>query len=143
MEQKPQTVLVVEDSPLFRRMLSDMLGAMGFSDILEAPSGQAALEQLAQGQRPDLVCLDLTLPDVSGFDVCEYIRSTEGLKDVPVLMISARTLTLDRAQAEEAGANGYLIKPFTQEEFTLQVQRVLAVGAGSPLETEKPDGGAS
>jgi two-component system chemotaxis response regulator CheY len=142
MEQKPDTVLVVEDSPLFRRMLSDMLEAMGFRHIVEAASGTAALEKLTQ-VRPSLVCLDLTLPDVSGFDVCEYIRSTPGLTNVPVLMISARTLTLDRAQAEEAGANGYLTKPFTQEEFTQQVQRVLALmPAGSP-EMEKPDVGTS
>jgi two-component system chemotaxis response regulator CheY len=142
MEQMPDTVLVVEDSPLFRRMLRDMLEVMGFRHIVEAASGTAALEQLTQ-VRPLLVCLDLTLPDVSGFDVCEYIRSTPGLTNVPVLMISARTLTLDRAQAEEAGANGYLTKPFTQEEFNQQVRRVLALApAGSP-EMEKPDVGTS
>jgi len=143
MELKPDTVLIVEDSPMFRRMLSDMLGAMGFfRHILEAASGTAALDQLTQ-VKPALVCLDLTLPDVSGFDVCEYIRSTPGLTDVPVLMITARTLSLDRAQAEEAGANGYLTKPFTQEEFHQQVQRMLALTpAGSP-EMEKPDVGTS
>ena len=142
MELKPDTVLVVEDSPMFRRMLSDMLGAMGFRHILEVASGTAALDQLTQ-VKPALVCLDLTLPDVSGFDVCEYIRSTPGLTDVPVLMITARTLTIDRAQAEEVGANGCLTKPFTQEEFTQQVQRVLALPpAGSP-EMEKPDVGTS
>ena len=125
MPQQQGTVLVVEDSPMFRRMLSDMLQTLGFTQLLEAPSGRAAMELLGE-QRPDLVCLDLTLPDISGYEVCEHIRSTPALQDVPVLMISARTQTMDRAQAEEAGASGYLIKPFTPEELQQQVERVMA-----------------
>lgn len=125
MAQQQGTVLVVEDSPMFRRMLSDMLQELGFTNIQEASSGQAALERL-QEQPPDLVCLDLTLPDISGYEVCEHIRATAALRDVPVLMISARTQTMDRAQAEEAGASGYLIKPFTPEELRQQVERVMA-----------------
>ena len=125
MGQQQRTVLVVEDSPLFRRMLGDMLQELGFTRVLEAFGGRAAMELLNEA-RPDLVCLDLTLPDVSGFDVCEHIRASAHHKDVPVLMISARTLAVDRAQAEEAGASGYLIKPFTPDEFRQQVERVMA-----------------
>jgi two-component system chemotaxis response regulator CheY len=125
MGQQQGTVLVVEDSPMFRRMLGDMLQELGFTKVLEAFGGRAAMEMLADA-RPDLVCLDLTLPDVSGFEVCEHIRASPQLKDTPVLMISARTLAVDRAQAEEAGATGYLIKPFTPEEFRQQVERVMA-----------------
>jgi CheY-like chemotaxis protein len=125
MQQQGTTVLVVEDSPMFRRMLSDMLQSLGYTRVLEAFSGNAAKELLAE-QTPDLVCLDLTLPDISGYEVCEHIRATPGLQDVPVLMISARTQTMDRAQAEEAGASGYLIKPFTPEELRQQVERVMA-----------------
>jgi two-component system chemotaxis response regulator CheY len=125
MQQQGTTVLVVEDSPMFRRMLSDMLQSLGYTRVLEAFSGNAAKELLAE-QTPDLVCLDLTLPDISGFEVCEHIRATPGLQDVPVLMISARTQTMDRAQAEEAGASGYLIKPFTPDELRQQVERVMA-----------------
>lgn len=123
--QQQGTVLVVEDSPMFRRMLSDMLQSLGYTRVLEAFSGEAAKELLAE-QRPDLVCLDLTLPDISGYEVCEHIRATPGLQDVPVLMISARAQTMDRAQAEEAGASGYLIKPFTPDELRQQVERVMA-----------------
>jgi two-component system chemotaxis response regulator CheY len=125
MQQQGTTVLVVEDSPMFRRMLSDMLQSLGYTRVLEAFSGEAAKELLAE-QRPDLVCLDLTLPDISGYEVCEHIRATPGLQDVPVLMISARAQTMDRAQAEEAGASGYLIKPFTPDELRQQVERVMA-----------------
>jgi two-component system chemotaxis response regulator CheY len=122
------TVLVVEDSPLFRKMVGEFLHALGVTRIQEAANGRSALEQLAQG-RPDLVCLDLTLPDVSGYDVCEYIRGQPELAGLPVLMISARGTLLDRAQAEEVGADGYLTKPFSQDEFIQQVVRLLARSA--------------
>jgi two-component system chemotaxis response regulator CheY len=125
MEQQQGAVLVVEDSPMFRRMVSDMLLSLGYSQVQEVGSGHAALEFLAE-QRPVLVCLDLTLPDISGYEVCEFIRSTPALQDIPVLMISARAQTMDRAQAEEAGVSGYLIKPFTTEEFRQHLERVLA-----------------
>ena len=119
------TVLVVEDSPMFRKMLSDMLQTLGFTRVLEASNGTEALELLTS-ERPALVCLDLTLPDISGYEVCEFIRSTPVLQDTPVLMISARTQTMDRAQAEEAGASGYLIKPFTPDGLRQQLDRVMA-----------------
>ena len=125
MVQPQRTALVVEDSPLFRRELGDLLQQMGFTRITEAANGSAAKKLLADA-KPDLVCLDLTLPDTSGFDVCEHIRASPALRDVPVLMISGRTQTMDRAQAEEAGASGYIIKPFTAEEFHHQVERVLS-----------------
>jgi len=73
MEQPQGTALVVEDSPLVRRALSDLLQSQGFTRVVEAPSGRAAKELLAR-ERPDLVCLELTLPDISGYDVCEHIR---------------------------------------------------------------------
>ncbi|SEU27712.1 response regulator transcription factor [Stigmatella erecta] len=106
-------------------MVGEFLHALGIERVLEASNGRAAMEFLAAG-RPDLVCLDLTLPDVSGYDLCEYIRGTKALATVPVLMISARGTLLDRAQAEEVGADGYLTKPFSQDEFNQQVLSMLA-----------------
>lgn len=128
MDASQRTVLVVEDSPLFRKMVGEFLHALGVERVLEAANGRAAMEHLTAG-RPDLVCLDLTLPDVSGYDLCEYIRGTAELSTVPVLMISARGTLLDRAQAEEVGADGYLTKPFSQEEFNQHVVRMLTRAA--------------
>jgi two-component system chemotaxis response regulator CheY len=130
-EQTPRSALLVEDAPLFRRMMSDYLRQLGFTDIREAPSGNAAIQALEK-HRPDLVCLDLVLPDVSGYDLCEFIRGTESLAKVPVLMVSARNLPADRAHAEEAGATGFLAKPFSQEDFNRHVQQVLAQAAQRP-----------
>ncbi|MFP2960830.1 exopolysaccharide biosynthesis response regulator EpsW [Myxococcus sp. 1LA] len=125
MESDLHTVLLVEDAPFFRKMLGDYLRDMGFKEVVELPSGRAALKHLETASRPALVCLDLTLPDISGYDLCEHIRRTPAMADVPVLVVSARDLPEDKAHAEEAGANGYLGKPFTQEEFTRRVQSLL------------------
>ena len=124
---QPGTVLVVDDSPMQRRLLIDMLQELGYAHVEEAGTGQAALDRLArpQGQCPSLVCLDLTLPDISGFDVCEFIRSSPELKDLPVLMISARGQTLDRAQAEEAGVSAYIIKPVEFDKLRVQLDRLM------------------
>ncbi|WP_223646949.1 exopolysaccharide biosynthesis response regulator EpsW [Corallococcus sp. EGB] len=130
MELQQLTVLLVEDSPMFRVMLRDMLQQMGVKNVVEQPNGKAAMEYLTSGAlKPDLVCLDLTLPDVSGYDVCEHIRRTPAIKHVPVLMVSARNLPEDKAYAEEAGANGYLGKPFTPEELEKRVRQVLKAAA--------------
>jgi two-component system chemotaxis response regulator CheY len=123
--KKPQTVLVVEDDPALRKLVKGYLAFMGFS-VLEVGDGRSAMAKLNE-HVPDLVCLDLMLPESSGYDVCEFIRKTENLKDIPVLMMSARTMPEDRAHAEELGVNGYLIKPFTRAEFTQHVREVLAV----------------
>ncbi|XXF81700.1 response regulator [Myxococcaceae bacterium GXIMD 01537] len=125
MELTASSALLVEDSPMVRRMTGDFLRQLGFTDIREAPSGRAAIQALEQA-RPDLVCLDLVLPDVSGYDLCEFIRGNERLVDLPVLMMSARNLPSDRAHAEEAGATGFLPKPFTLEELEQHVRQVLA-----------------
>ena len=125
MPETSRTALLVEDAPLFRRVLGDYLRQLGFTDIREAPSGNAALQALEE-YRPDLVCLDLVLPDVSGYDLCEFIRGTERLADVPVLMVSARSSPADRAHADEAGVTGFLPKPFSQEDFERHVHQVLA-----------------
>ncbi|MBU8897270.1 response regulator [Corallococcus sp. H22C18031201] len=130
MEPQLRTVLLVEDSPMFRKMLADLLrDQLGVAEVVEVSSGQAAIKHLQTSARPDLVCLDLTLPDVSGYDVCEHIRRSPAVADVPVLMVSARNLPEDKAHAEEAGATGYLGKPFTAEEFAKRVRQALKAPA--------------
>src|SRR5579872_6915363 len=86
--------------------------------------GRSALEYLA-GQTPDLICLDLVLPEVSGYDVCDFIRKTPRLASIPVLMISARTLPADRAYAEEVGVSAYLTKPFSRAELVKQIRALI------------------
>jgi DNA-binding response OmpR family regulator len=115
--------LVVEDDPALRRMVSTYLKAMGIATI-EAPDGRTALRELS-GKVPDVICLDLMLPELSGFDLCEHIRRVPELREVPVLIMSARGFPEDRATAEEVGASAYLVKPFTRAQFAGQIDALL------------------
>jgi two-component system chemotaxis response regulator CheY len=114
------TALVVEDDPAIRKLLRKYLGKMGF-DVQEAATGKAALSLLEAERIPQLVCLDVMLPELSGYEICEHIRATPRLKDVQVLIVSARALPSDRALAEELGANAYLIKPIRWASFSSSV----------------------
>ena len=108
------TALLVEDDPTFRELIRYYLTDLGF-EVVAMSDGRSALEWLKL-RTPDLVCLDLMLPETSGYDICERIKKSPQ-KGTPVLMMSARGLPMDRAHAEEVGADAYLVKPFTRTEF--------------------------
>lgn len=115
----PHTALVVDDDPDIRKIISVWLKQLGFQ-VEHAADGRSAMSSLEKSP-PALLCLDLMLPESSGYDVCEFIQRTESLKGVRVLMISARSLPEDRAIAEELGCRAYLPKPFTQADFVRHV----------------------
>jgi len=114
--------LVIEDHPDARALVRTYLQTMEL-DVTEAADGRSAIRILgdATKSRPDLVCLDLMLPELSGFEVCEFMRSSPELRAVPILVMSARAKPMDRAFAEEVGATAYLIKPFKRSEFSRAV----------------------
>ena len=120
---KPKkSVLLVEDDPILRKLVAGYLKLLDL-EVFEAPDGRKAMDTLKE--RPfDLIVLDLMLPESSGYDVLEFLRSS-GVTQTPVLMMSARSLPEDRAQAEELGARLYLIKPFTRADFTKAVRSVM------------------
>src|SRR5512138_1863360 len=115
----PRTALVVEDHPDPRALVRTYLLSMGL-EVVDVAEGRSAIRALQAG-RPDLVCLDLMLPELSGFEVCEFMRSRPELRDVPILVMSARAKPMDRAFAEEVGATAYLVKPFKRSEFSRAV----------------------
>jgi CheY-like chemotaxis protein len=115
--------LVVEDAPSIRKLMRVYLEELGF-EVAEASDGQEAIRLLGAAP-PALVCLDLMLPRFSGYQVCQFIRQHPEYKDVPIMVVSARTLPLDRAHAEEAGASAYLTKPFTRAHFAEQVRALV------------------
>ncbi|MDO8836684.1 MAG: response regulator [Vicinamibacterales bacterium] len=126
------TALIIDDSPELRAVMTAFLTHLGLR-VLAARDGETGFA-LAQEHRPDLVCLDLMLPTVSGLEVCERLKRSPRTSDVPVLMVSARTFPQDRAEARRAGADAYLTKPLNRQAFsghvrTLVWQRRLAVGA--------------
>jgi two-component system chemotaxis response regulator CheY len=124
MTARKHVVLVVEDDRFDQHLILEMLGRMELPlDIETVPDGQAALDILAQ-REVDLICLDLILPNISGFEVCELIRKSLGL-DTPILITSHRCLPEDRALAEETGANGYVTKPLKAPILHHEVRRLL------------------
>jgi DNA-binding response OmpR family regulator len=117
---------VVEDDPDIRKLIRRYLEKLDL-DVDEAATGKAALSHL-QRHKPALVCLDLMLPESSGYEICEQIRAAPSLAGVPVLVISARAMPPDRALAEEVGADAYLVKPIRASSFFTTVASLLERG---------------
>ncbi len=124
-----QEALVVEDDPDARRLLAVCLRRLGLF-VHEATSASGAID-LLERLTPDVLCVDVRLPDGSGFAICEHVRRTARLRDVPVLVISALSRPIDRAQAHAAGADEYLIKPFRAAALAESVRELLALSAVS------------
>lgn len=117
------TVLVVDDELLTRDLLRMMLERAGF-EVLEAVDGRHALKQVS-AHVPDLVILDVMMPDIDGYEVCRRMRQQDTTADIPVLMLSAKTRPEDAAEGLRAGATRYLPKPITYNELIRNVREVL------------------
>lgn len=118
------TILLAEDDPDIRRLVSFKLDRAGF-DVVAVEDGSAALDE-ARRHPPDLVILDVWMPRMSGIDVCRELRAGAGTARVPIIMLTARARPQDLELAYAAGANDYMIKPFTPRELLERVETVLA-----------------
>lgn len=125
MEQK---ILIVDDEPHIRLLLERTL--LDFEDegveILIADNGEAALE-LIQAEKPALVFLDVMMPKMNGFDVCQKVKKELGLEDVYIVMLTAKGQEFDKQRGEEVGANIYMTKPFDPDEIRNKVEEVLGL----------------
>jgi len=124
-------ILVVEDSASMRSFVRNALESDSRSsagvDVVEASSGFEALRLLPRGPY-DLVITDINMPDINGLELISFIRKSELHKATPVLIISTQSSERDRARGLSLGANGYLIKPFSQEVLQSEVWRFLPSG---------------
>src|SRR6187401_3794414 len=120
MTAQAQTVLVVEDESSIASFVALYLKNAGYGVRTVATGGDALAE--AESQRPDLIILDLMLPDVDGIEVCRRIRQRS---DVPILMLTARDEDVDKIIGLEVGADDYLTKPFNPRELVARVKSVL------------------
>jgi DNA-binding response OmpR family regulator len=124
-------ILVVEDDDSIRLGLEDTLRAKGYE--VEATSRGDVGLQRALHMKPDLIVLDIMLPDMDGFEVCRRLKSNkDGLADVPVIILSARGAELDRVRGLELGADDYVTKPFSLMELLARVTAVLRRSGKSP-----------
>ena len=116
-----ERLLLVDDEDNLRSMLSAALRHNGF-DVTSVPSGRAAL-QAVESSAPDLIVLDVMIPDLDGFEVCRRLRA-DGAR-MPVLFLTARDATEDKVRGLTLGGDDYLVKPFSLEELIARVHSVL------------------
>lgn len=120
MESRKQKILVVDDELSIRRVLETRFSLLGY-DVVTAADGEAALNAFHQA-RPDLVVLDVMLPKLDGYGVCQELRKAS---DVPIIMLTALSDTADRIVGLEFGADDYLVKPFSPKELEARIRSIL------------------
>lgn len=135
LEEKLASILVVDDERPFRESLQFSLERQGYR-VLTANDGPAGL-RLAQSEKPDLVILDVMLPGMDGFKVCQALRRDS---DVPVIMLTARDDETDKVVGLELGADDYVTKPFGLRELHARIRAVLRRREGLPEPATDTDG---
>ena len=121
----PARILVVDDTPKNVKLLADLLAVKGYS-VVTAGSGREALAQL-EAERPDLVLLDVVMPEMSGYEVCRKIRENAATRILPVVMVTALDPAEERIKGIEAGADDFLAKPINQAELLARVRSLLRI----------------
>ena len=116
-------VLLVEDEPDLNQTVAFNLDSEGYS-VESAFNGKEALK-LIEEKTPDLILLDLMLPDMSGLEICRILRSSKKTKNIPIMMVTAKGEEIDRIVGFELGADDYIVKPFSIREFMLRVAAML------------------
>ena len=126
MSNADSTLLVVDDNDDNRYALTLQLSRAGYANVATAENGRKALEML-QARKFDLVLLDVMMPDLDGFEVCERLRADEATCDIPVIFLTALDGTFDKVRAFSVGAVDYVTKPFRSEELLARVSTHLAL----------------
>ena len=117
-------ILVVEDQEDNRRILRDLLGNAGF-ELIEAESGEDALAAV-MARRPDLILMDIQLPQMDGYEATRRIKSNPEMKEVPVIAVTSYALAGDDAKALAAGCSAYVTKPFSPRALLAKVREYSA-----------------
>ena len=120
-------ILVVDDTPHNVKLLADLLAVKGY-DVITAASGSEALNQIEK-HRPDLVLLDVVMPGMSGYEVCQRVREDSATATLPVVMVTALDPGSERVKGIEAGADDFITKPINQPELLARVRSLLRIKA--------------
>jgi two-component system, chemotaxis family, chemotaxis protein CheY len=116
--------LVVDDFSTMRRIVRNLLKELGFTNVEEAEDGQIALQKLTSGAKFDFVVTDWNMPNMDGLTLLQNIRSLPALKHLPVLMITAEAKKENIIAAAQAGASGYIVKPFTAATLAEKMNKI-------------------
>ncbi|MDH5762823.1 MAG: response regulator transcription factor [Nitrospinota bacterium] len=120
---KRHSLLLVDDDPEILTLLQAKLGKEPF-EIFTAAEGETALS-IVRTKKPDLVVLDVNLPGLSGLEICRSLRGDRATRDIPIIILSARSDEIDRVLGLEFGADDYVTKPFNAQELILRINNVL------------------
>jgi len=123
--QTDMKILVVDDFPTMRRIVKNLLKTLGFEQIEEAEDGVNALEKLRAGAF-DFVVSDWNMPNLDGLGLLQGIRADPALAKLPVLMVTAEATKENIITAAQAGANGYIVKPFTAATLEEKLQQIFS-----------------
>lgn len=119
----PYTVLVIEDEIHILELLRYNLEAAGYK-VMASENGKEGLEKALE-EKPDLVILDLMLPDMDGLEICKVLKKNEDTKNIPIIMLTARSEEFDKVLGLELGADDYITKPFSVRELLARIKAVL------------------
>jgi DNA-binding response OmpR family regulator len=117
-------ILIAEDEPDIRELVAFMLRFAGY-EVLAASNGEEAV-QTATRDVPDLILMDVRMPRMTGYDACRLMKSNPDLRDVPVVFLSAKGQESEIQSGLDAGAEEYLLKPFSPDELTNRVRSILS-----------------
>ena len=117
-------ILIVEDQEDNRTILRDALSTVGY-ELIEALNGKDGV-RLAQSERPDLILMDIQLPEMDGYEATQQIKSIAELKTIPIIAVTSYALSGDEAKARAAGCDGYIAKPFSPRELLAKVRKYLS-----------------
>ena len=120
---KGMSILVVDDFPTMRRIVRSLLKELGFTNVEEAEDGQEALGKLKGGDF-EFVVSDWNMPNLDGLEMLKQIRADEAMKALPVLMVTAKAKKENIVAAAQAGANGYIVKPFTAATLEEKLNKI-------------------
>jgi two-component system, cell cycle response regulator DivK len=118
-----KSILVVEDNELNMKLFHDLLEAQGY-DVLQSQDGMEALK-LARTHRPDLILMDIQLPEVSGLEVTKWLKEDEELRSIPVIAVTAFAMKGDEEKIREGGCEAYISKPISVASFLETVEKYL------------------
>jgi len=113
-------VLVVDDSSVLLQNLTEIVSNAGYQ-VSTANSGEKAIE-VAQQQSPDLIFLDIVMPDMDGYEACRELQNNEDTKDIPIVFVTSKNQKADKAWALMQGGKGYITKPYTSEQILDQIE---------------------
>jgi two-component system, cell cycle response regulator DivK len=119
----PKTILIVEDNELNMKLFNDLLEAHGYN-TLQVRDGRAVIE-LTRKNQPDLILMDIQLPEISGLEITKMLKADDDLRDIPVIAVTAFAMKGDEQKIRDGGCDGYIAKPISVASFLQTVSKFL------------------